>query len=80
MHLLVTRPDPDASELITQLEHAGHTVSNFPLLKIKFLKPLPLATLPPQAILITSANGARALAKHPQMPNLANSLAITVGH
>jgi len=79
MHLLVTRPHPDADDLITQLEHAGHKVSNFPLLKIKFLEPVPLPMTPPQAVLITSANGARALANHPQMASLANALAITVG-
>ncbi len=79
MHLLVTRPEPDAGELIAWLEQAGHEVSHFPLLEIKFLADVSLPTAKPQAVLITSANGARALGRHAQMPQFADTMAITVG-
>jgi len=79
MHLLVTRPRPDAAELIDLLQQAGHRVSYFPLLDIKFYSDVVLPEALPQAILITSANGARALARHRKMSAFADVLAITVG-
>ena len=79
MHLLVTRPQPDATELIEGLQQAGHVVSYFPLLEIKFQAQVKLPKAMPQAVLVTSANGARALKNHRQMPGLADTLAITVG-
>jgi len=79
MHLLVTRPEPDASELIEQLEKSGCKVSHVPLLEIKFHKQVVFADNEPQAILITSANGARAMARLAPMPVFENVLAVTVG-
>jgi uroporphyrinogen-III synthase len=63
MHILVTRPDPDAAELKTALEAQGHEVSVDQLLAIE--------TLPVEAevfegacgVIATSRNGLRALAE-----------------
>ena len=79
MHLLVTRPEPDAAELIKLLEKAGHQVSHVPLLEINFHKAVDFPSSKPQAVLITSANGARAMGRLPQMASFSNTLAIAVG-
>jgi len=79
MHLLVTRPHPDATELIEQLQEAGHRVIYFPLLEIRFHSGVELPETLPQAVLITSANGARALGRHRQMAELADVPVISVG-
>lgn len=61
--LLVTRPKEQADTLAERLRAAGHTVIVDPMLGIRFLD----VELPPldgvQAILLTSRNGARALAR-----------------
>jgi len=79
MYLLVTRPEPDAADLIGQLEKAGHQVSHVPLLEIDFHKAAKFPQSQPQAVLITSANGARAMGRLPQMATFSNTLAIAVG-
>lgn len=79
MHLLVTRPEADARELIDLLEADGHEVSHYPLLDIVFRKQVKLYDKRPQAVLITSANGARGLARQAQMAELSDVLAITLG-
>ncbi len=79
MYLLVTRPEPDAAELIKLLEKAGHQVSHVPLLEINFHKTADFPDTTPQAILITSANGARAMGRLPQMASFSNTRAIVVG-
>ena len=79
MVLLVTRAHNDASELIASLEKAGHEVIHQPLLDIVFFDHVTLPPVPPQAVLITSANGARGLARLAGSENLKSALAITVG-
>lgn len=62
MRLLLTRPREDAEPLAAELRRAGHEVLIEPMLEIR---PLPDARLDlggVQAALLTSANGARALA------------------
>jgi uroporphyrinogen-III synthase len=62
MHVLITRPEPDAGELKSELEALGHTVSVEPMLHIELL-PIPGdAFAGAQAILATSRNAVRALA------------------
>lgn len=61
MRILLTRPQPDASELKGRLEALGHVVDLEPLLRIE---PLPVAAADldgAQAILLTSRNAVRAL-------------------
>ena len=62
MHVLITRPEPDAAALRAQLEALGHQVTVEPLLKIEHL-PIASDVLAGIAGLIaTSRNGLRALA------------------
>jgi uroporphyrinogen-III synthase len=66
MRLLVTRPLPDAGETAARLMARGHDVLVEPLLTIVYAPP-PAAGLPdPAALIVTSRNGARALARWPQ--------------
>lgn len=65
MHVLVTRPEPEAAAFGAQLEALGHTVTIEPLLRIEYL-PVPADALAGAGGLIaTSRNGARALADSP---------------
>ncbi len=61
MHLLVTRPEPDASLLAETLRGLGHDVLIAPLIKVVVADfDVDLAGV--QAVLFTSANGVRAFA------------------
>ena len=62
MHVLITRPEPDASKLAAQLRALGHTPILEPLLSITYEPGEPVNLLGAQAVLITSANGVRSLA------------------
>lgn len=63
MRVLVTRPRPDADTTAALLRTRGHVPLVVPLLEIVPLPPgQPLETEGIQAFLVTSANGARALA------------------
>ncbi|MGI9403655.1 MAG: uroporphyrinogen-III synthase, partial [Hyphomicrobium sp.] len=68
MHVLVTRPEPDASELTAQLEALGHAVTVEPLLRIKLMPIAANAFEGAQAVIATSRNGLRALAESPARP------------
>lgn len=68
MHILVTRPEPDAASLRQRLEALGHRVTAAPMLSIE-LAPEAIGNLRGVAALIaTSRNGLRALAASPRMP------------
>lgn len=62
MHLLVTRPEPDASEMSAQLEELGHRATVEPMLRLEFLPIGAGAFESAQALIATSRNGLRALA------------------
>ena len=65
MHLLITRPEPDADAFRAQLEALGHQVTAEPLLTIEHL-PLAVGALGDAAgLVVTSRNGLRALAASP---------------
>ena len=66
MHLLITRPEPDAQSLAERLEKHGHQCTISPLLKLTFPEPPQLDAGKPQALIITSRNALRALKHHPQ--------------
>jgi uroporphyrinogen-III synthase len=65
MRLLVTRPQPDAERTARALAALGHEVLVQPLLTIAF-NPPPIEMAQPAAILVTSQNAVRALARWPQ--------------
>jgi uroporphyrinogen-III synthase len=79
MRLIVTRPEPDAITMISRLEALGHSGILSPLLSIQ---PVPNAAIPNQAwqaVLATSANGVRALARSPVLRQLRNVPLLAVG-
>jgi uroporphyrinogen-III synthase len=64
VRFIVTRPEEEARAVATRLEAVGHEVVLAPLLAIAGRS----AAIPQhdyRAVLVTSANGARALARHP---------------
>lgn len=78
MRLLVTRPEPDGERTAQALRARGHAVVLAPLLRTE---PVAFA-LPDQtfsAVVLTSANAARAMAAHPSLAQLIALPAFTVG-
>ena len=71
MRILITRPREDAEPFARALMAAGHEPVIEPLLEIGFLDGPPLDLIGVQAILLTSANGARATAKRTPMRDIA---------
>lgn len=68
MRLLLTRPEPDATRSAAALRQRGHTVVVAPLMRME-----PLATEFAgafDAVLVTSANAARAIMAHPRAGEL----------
>jgi uroporphyrinogen-III synthase len=66
MRVLITRPEREATALATALGERGHMPVIAPLFRLEFLRPPPgfaAALAACQAVLLTSANGARALAE-----------------
>jgi uroporphyrinogen-III synthase len=78
MRLVVTRPQQDAEPLARQLVAAGHEVIMAPLLSIAPVG-APIPERDYQAVLITSANGARALEGRRELERLKKAMAIVVG-
>lgn len=70
MRLLVTRPEPDNERTAALLRARGHEVLLAPLLRIEAIHDADLGAGPFAGILLTSANGARALAAHARRPEL----------
>lgn len=60
--ILVTRPEQDAAATAARLRDLGHDTLIMPLMAVRFLPGPPLDLAGVQAFLVTSANGARALA------------------
>lgn len=79
MHLLVTRPEPDGERTAATLRTRGHDVMLAPLLRIEAVADADLGGGPFAAILLTSANGARALAKHQRRDELLELPVLAVG-
>jgi uroporphyrinogen-III synthase len=77
MRLLVTRPEPDASHTVQALRTRGHKVLVAPLLQAQTIGVG--FSGPYAAVLMTSANAARALASHPRAGELTRLPAFTVG-
>ena len=66
--ILITRPQPEADALQRRLRDMGIACLAQPLLDIRFLDGEGLAGAAPQAVLATSANGVRALARQEKYP------------
>jgi uroporphyrinogen-III synthase len=79
MRLLVTRPEPDNERTAAVLRAQGHDVVLAPLLQIEAVADADLGPSPWSAILITSGNGARALAGHPRRRELMALPVLAVG-
>jgi len=77
MRLLVTRPEPDATHTVQALRTRGHNVLVAPLLQMQTIDVE--FSGPYAAVLMTSANAARALSVHPRARELTNLPAFTVG-
>ncbi|MDP6020303.1 MAG: uroporphyrinogen-III synthase [Alphaproteobacteria bacterium] len=63
MHLIVTRPRSESETLAEQLRSRGHQVLIEPMLTIQAIKDADLDLADAAALLLTSANGVRALAQ-----------------
>lgn len=70
MRILVTRPLEDAERTAADLRARGHEAILAPLMEIHFRSGPDLALAGVQAILVTSANGIRALAAHSKRRDL----------
>ena len=84
MRLLVTRPEPDNERTAATLRAQGHDVLLAPMLRIEAVPNVDLGA-PSQGaqswsgVLLTSANGARALAAHPRRGELLALPVLAVG-
>jgi uroporphyrinogen-III synthase len=78
VRLLVTRPEPDGERTAASLRARGHEVTLAPLLRIDAVD-FELPGGPLSAVVMTSANAARAIARHPRRETLTALRAFTVG-
>jgi uroporphyrinogen-III synthase len=78
LRLLVTRPAPDGERTAGALRVRGHDVRIAPVLRLEALDCV-VADAPYAAVVMTSANAARAIAGHPRCAELAKLEAFTVG-
>ena len=79
MRLLVTRPQRDAQRTAATLFAHGHEVCIAPLLEIEAIPDADLGPPPWEAVLMTSANAARAIAGHPKLADLRSLPVLAVG-
>lgn len=79
MRLLVTRPEADAPATVRALEEHGHSVVLEPLLRIEPVTGVTIADKAYQAVLVTSANAVRALARLPTAGRLRDTQVLAVG-
>ncbi len=70
MHLIITRPRADSEALSARLKDRGHEVLIEPMLTIQNLPAAPLDLDGAAALLLTSANGVRALTEHTERRDL----------
>jgi len=79
MRILVTRPEPDGDRTAAALRARGHDAMLAPVLRIETVANADLGAGPWAAILITSANGARAAAAHARSRELLALPVMAVG-
>lgn len=78
MRLLITRPEPDASATAARLATLGHETVIASMLVAEFL-PEPAGLERPSAILLTSGNATRALARWPNISDWLDIPVFSVG-
>src|SRR6516162_7458190 len=78
VRLLVTRPQHDGERTAARLRARGHEVTLAPLLRIDAVD-VELPREPLSAVVMTSRNAARAIARHPRRDALTALPAFTVG-
>jgi len=78
VRLLVTRPEPDGARTAALLRARGHEVVLAPLLRIELLD-FELPDKAWSAVVMTSANAARTVARHPRRETITALEAFTVG-
>ncbi|HET7093440.1 MAG TPA: uroporphyrinogen-III synthase [Thermomicrobiales bacterium] len=79
MRLLVTRPEPDNERTAAALRDRGHEVLLAPLLRIDSIDDADLGAPPWAGVLLTSANGARAVGAHSRRSEFLALPALAVG-
>src|SRR5436305_15154041 len=79
MRLLLTRPEHDAEHTAAVLRAHGHEVLLAPMLRIEPVVPIDFGTDAFAAVVMTSANAARALANHLRRDELQKLPAFVVG-
>jgi uroporphyrinogen-III synthase len=80
MRLLITRPEPDAAQTLADLRAQGHDGIAAPLLHIECEPDLKIGPGPFSAVLMTSANAARAVGAVPAALHLLALPTFTVGN
>ncbi|MFG1346911.1 uroporphyrinogen-III synthase [Xanthobacter autotrophicus DSM 431] len=78
MHILITRPEPAASQTAQRLKALGHEATVDPMLRIAPTN-AKLPEGPFDAVAFTSINGVKAFATHPEGPGLFHLPAFAVG-
>ena len=78
---IITRPAEDARRFMQAARGVGARVISMPVIDIHFLDDAVIPALDFQAVAITSANGARAIARRPacERARLTKAVALTVG-
>ena len=76
---IITRPAADAERFIGAARAAGARVVSMPVIDIHFRDDVPVPPRRWQAVAITSANGARAIARRADVGAITRALAVTVG-
>jgi uroporphyrinogen-III synthase len=76
---IVTRPHNDAEAVVERLKALGHAAIASPLMHVEDMKSADIPSIAFQAVLVTSANGVRSLARHAAFARISEALAITVG-
>jgi len=79
MRLLVTRPQPDAERSAEALRQRGHIVTVAPVLDVEIIENAAWGEGPYAAVVMTSANAARAISTHGRRDELAGLTVFTVG-
>jgi len=79
MRLLLTRPQLESDVLARRLRDLGHDVLIEPMLSIENAQDARIDSTNPQAIIITSINGARAFSNHAQAGQFSDTPVYTVG-